>query len=275
MGDYTMSNEEWEEVAQDIPSLSDPFVQKYLSGRASLITQEKTSRSDASFKASLSPIAQRACAIVENIRDQENATIWTPQVEEDLAQQSNECIFPGMMFMLAKDRMERTNLWNIVRRMPKGSLLHAHLDAMVNFDFLLDELLRTPGMHMSSDRPLTSKAAREDAAPNFRFRAQEQTEGSIWDESYKPDTFILLTKAADEFPDGGRPGFLKWLKGRCTLSTEDVHEQHHGIDAIWVKFGKCFVVVATIIHYEPMYRAFLRQLMKALKSDGVNWAELR
>lgn len=275
MSDYTMSNEEWEEVAQDIPSLSDPFVQKYLSGRASLIAQEKTSRSDASFKASLSPIAQRACAIVENIRDQENATIWTPQVEEDLAQESNECIFPGMMFMLAKDRMERTNLWNIVRRMPKGSLLHAHLDAMVNFDFLLDELLRTPGMHMSSDRPLTSKAAREDAAPNFRFRAQEQTEGSIWDESYKPDTFILLTKAADEFPDGGRPGFLKWLKGRCTLSTEDVHEQHHGIDAIWVKFGKCFVVVATIIHYEPMYRAFLRQLMKALKSDGVNWAELR
>ncbi|KAH7148702.1 hypothetical protein EDB81DRAFT_868865 [Dactylonectria macrodidyma] len=273
--EYTMSNEEWEEVAQDIPSLSDPFLQKYLAGRATLIDQEKTGRSDASFKKSLSPIAKRACAIVEKIRDHENAAIWTAEVEEDLAQQSNECIFPGMMFMLAKDRMEKTNLWKIVRRMPKGSLLHAHLDAMVNFDFLLDELLRTPGMHMSSDQPLHNKAALEDAEPSFRFRAQEQTEGSVWDENYKPGTFLLLTKVADEFPDGGKAGFLKWLKARCVLSTRDVHEQHHGIDAIWVKFAKCFMVCATIIHYEPMFRAFLRQLLKALKDDGVNWAELR
>jgi adenosine deaminase CECR1 len=55
----------------------------------------------------------------------------------------------------------------------------------------------------------------------------------------------------------------------------DSHEQHHGIDAIWRKFAKCFIVVATIIHYEPMFRAFLRRLMSQLKSDGVNWVELR
>ncbi|KAK7419346.1 hypothetical protein QQZ08_010879 [Neonectria magnoliae] len=275
MTEYAMSNEEWDEVAQEIPSLSDPFLQKYLSGRDNLITQEKTARSDTSFKASLSPIANRACAIVERIRDHENTAVWTPQVEEDLARETNENIFPGMMFMLAKNRMENTKLWNIVRRMPKGALLHAHMDAMVNFDFLLDELLGTPGMHMSSDRPLTTETAREDAILSFRFRHKEQTEGSIWDDSYEPERFLLLTKVADEFTDGGRPGFLKWLKGRCTLSTDDIHEQHHGIDAIWVKFTKCFMVVATIIHYEPMYRAFLRHLMKALKDDGVNWAELR
>lgn len=270
-----MSNEEWEEVAQDIPSLSDPFLQQYLSGRTSLIAQEQKTRSDSSFRASLSPIAQRACEIVEKIRDHENATVWTPQVEEDLAQASNECIFPGMMFMLAKDRMEKTKLWKIVRHMPKGALLHAHMDAMVNFDFLLEELLRTPGMHMSSDRPLTTPDAREDASLNFRYRAQEKTEGSVWDEKYEPESFLKITKVAEEFPHGGKPGFLKWLKSRCTLSTDDMHEHHHGIDEIWVKFSKCFVVVATMIHYEPMYRAFLRQLMKSLKDDGVNWAELR
>lgn len=273
--DRVMSNEEWEEVAQDIPSLSDPFLQKYLAGRTNLISQEKTTRSDASFRASLSPIAKRACDIVERIRNHENENIWTPQVEENLAQTSNECIFPGMMFMLAKDRMEDTKLWKIVRKMPKGCLLHAHMDAMVNFDFLLDELIKTPGMHMSSDRPLTDTLAREDAALNFRYRAKESTEGSIWDAGYKPSSFLLLTKVADEFPHGGRPGFLSWLKSRCTLSTADIHQQHHGIDAIWVKFAKCFMVCASIIHYEPMYRAFLRHLMKTLKEDGVNWAELR
>lgn len=274
-GEYTMSNEEWEEVSQDIPSLSDPFLQQYLTGRANLISQEQKSRSDASFRASLSPIAKRASDIVDRIRDQENDTVWTPQVEEDLAQAGNECIFPGMMFMLGKDRMEKTNLWKIVRRMPKGALLHSHMDAMVNFDFLFDHLLSMPGIHMSSDKPLNTEESLEEAFPSFRYRKQADSDASIWNESYKAGTFEPLTKAADEFPHGGRAGFLKWLKGRCTLSVTDSHEQHHGVDAIWAKFAKCFMVCGTIIHYEPMYRIFLRELMKNLKEDGVNWIEIR
>ncbi|KAH0533199.1 hypothetical protein TsFJ059_001794 [Trichoderma semiorbis] len=270
-----MPDDLWEALSQDIPTTSDPFVKQYLTGRESLIGKEKETRSDASFRKSLSPIARRACAIVDRIRAHEQATVWTPSVEEQLAQETKQSIFPGMMFMMAKDRMEKTNLWKIVRRMPKGSLLHAHMDAMVDFDFILGELLKTPGMHMSSDVPLTTDESRENSVVRFRFRAKERVDGSIWDESYEPGSFLLLTKVADEFPEGGRPGFLKWLKSRCTLSLIDSHEQHHGIDAIWEKFAKCFVVVATMIHYEPMFRAFLRRLMGLLKADGVNWAELR
>ncbi|KAJ3528010.1 hypothetical protein NM208_g10422 [Fusarium decemcellulare] len=233
---HTMSNEEWEEVAQDVPSLSDPFLQQRL----------------------YPPIAQRACDIVDRIRDHENASVWTPQVEEELAQAGNEPTC-GRLSAACPRVPSCTPIW----------------DAMVNFDFLLDELMKMPGMHMSSDQPLTTETAREDAALSFRYRAKERTDGSIWDDKYEPESFLLLSQVADEFPDGGRPGFLKWLKGRCTLSVVDSHEQHHGIDAIWVKFAKCFMVVATIIHYEPMFRSFLRHLMKTLKDDGVNWAELR
>ncbi|OAA42089.1 adenosine deaminase family protein [Metarhizium rileyi] len=270
-----MPNDIWDEISQDIPSASDPFIEQYMAGRENLVSQEKETRSDASFRKSLSPIARRACTIVDRIRSHEKGTIWTPDVEEDMARTSQECIFPGMMFMLAKDRMESTKLWKIVSKMPKGCLLHSHMDAMVSFDYILDVLLRTPGMHMSSDRPLRGRDALENASMDFRYRSKESTDGSPWEDSYTPETFILLTKAADEFPDGGRPGFLRWLKSRCTLSTTDSHEQHHGIDAIWRKFAKCFVVVATIIHYEPIFRAFLRRLMTQLKSDGVNWVELR
>lgn len=272
----SLSKEEWEEISQDIPSTSDPFLQQYLSGRTNLITQEQSSRSDASFRASLSPIARRASTIVDRIRTLEAETIWTPKLEETLAKQSDHTLFPGMMFMRAKDRIEgNTKLWNIVRRMPKGALLHAHLDALVDFDHLLDELLKLPGMHMSSDRSLSSPDARNDADIVFRFRANDVTDGDIWKDGYEPGKFILLTKVADEFPEGGRSGFLAWLKSRCTLSMNDCHDHHHGIDAIWRKFVKCFVVVASIIHYEPMWRIFLRRLMRLLKADGVSWAELR
>ncbi|KAK0385009.1 hypothetical protein NLU13_7487 [Sarocladium strictum] len=270
----SMPDDVWAELSQDVPDPSDPFLKQYLAGRDDLISQERSSRSDASFRSSLSPIAKRACAIVERIREHEQRTVWSAEVEEAMAQESRQCVFPGMMFMTAKERMESTRLWKIVRKMPKGCLLHAHLDATVEFDFVLEELLKMPNMHMSSDRPLDTPEALENGFPKFRYRHKEVTDGSIWDKDYTPEKFILLTKCADDFP-GGRAAFLKWLKGRCVLSLSDSHEQHHGIDAIWEKFAKCFVVVATMIHYEPMFRSFLRRLMSLLKADGVNWVELR
>ncbi|KAK5987176.1 Adenosine deaminase 2-A-like protein [Cladobotryum mycophilum] len=270
-----MPNDVWEELSQDIPSTSDPFVQQYLLGRSNLINKEKTTRSDASFRTSLTPIAKRACAIVDRIRSHEQATVWTPNVEEEMARETQQSIFPGMMFMMAKERMENTKLWQIIRHMPKGCLLHAHMDAMVDFDFLIDELLKTPGMHMSSNQSLGSQDARDNAQLSFRYRHTENVDGSIWNEKYEPGSFLLLTKMADEFPDGGRSGFFQWLKSRCTLALTDSHEQHHGVDAIWEKFARCFVVVATMIHYEPIFRKYLRRLMTLLKQDGVNWAEPR
>ena len=270
-----MPNNVWEEISQEILSFSNPSIRQYLSDRFKLMNREKTTRSDQAFRSSLSPQAKRACRIVDNIRRHESETVWTPDVEEKMASEGHQSIFPGMMFMMAKDRMESTKLWKIVRNMPKGCLLHAHMDAMVDFDFLLDELLKQPGMHMSAEQPLSNKDALENAGVSFRYRANEVIEGNIWDGSYKSNKFLLLTKVADEFPDGGRSGFLKWLKSRCTLSMEDSHQQHHGIKAIWEKFTKCFAVADTIIHYEPMLRAYLRRLMAQLKADGVRWVELR
>ncbi len=127
-------------------------------------------------------------------------------------------VFPGMMFSLSKERMEGTRLWRIVRRMPKGALLHGHMDAMVDFDHLFAILLATPGMHIYADRPLDGPAAREDAKISFRFRRRAHTEGDVWAASYEPMTPVLVTQAADAFPDSGRAGFLKWRKqftGHC------------------------------------------------------------
>ncbi|ORY57311.1 adenosine/AMP deaminase [Pseudomassariella vexata] len=270
------TEEEWDEISQDIPSPEDEFIQKYIEGREALIAQEDKQRSDASFRASLSPIAQKACDIVSRIRDEEKSSIWTPQLEDSLARTAeNMTVYPGMMFSLSKSRMESTKLWKIVRQMPKGALLHAHADAMVDFDFLLDVLLKTPGMHIQSSSPLTDAKSRAGAKLLFRFRKQALTEGDIWSDSYKPDTQILLTQAADAFPERGRPGFLKWLYSRCTLSRTDAISQHHGVDEIWQKFIACFRVANSIIHYEPIYRAFLRRLMSQLKADGINYCELR
>lgn len=271
----SLSNEDWEELRQDIPSVSDPFITQYIKGRDALIAQEHKSRADASFKGAASPIARRAADIVSRIRDEEKRTIWNAETEEDIATTEGLAPFPGMMFTLAKQRLETTRLWRIVQRMPKGSLLHSHLDAMVDFDFLFDVLLKTPGIHFAADEPLSNDAARSNASVHFRYRRAETSSRPVWEDGYVPGEFRLLTTAADEYPDGGRTGFLKWLKARCTITLTDTYEQHHGIDAVWRKFTSCFGVTNTIIHYEPIFRAFLKRLMASLLADGIYWIELR
>ena len=186
-------------------------------------------------------------------------------------------IHPGMMFHLAKDRMEKTDLFRIVRKMPKGCLLHAHLDAMVDFDFLLGVIMKEPGMHIRAPSgPLVGAEALACSAIEFIYLKEEQGNGAeIWSSDYVDGSPIRLTKAADAFPHGGREDFLRWLKSRCTLSTMDAVEQHHGIDAVWAKFVRCFMVTNTLIHYEPVFRQHLRRLMRTLHDDGVYWCELR
>lgn len=65
--------------------------------------------------------------------------------------------------------MENTKLWKIIRKMPKGALLHAHMDAMVDFDFLFETLLATPGMHIHCMHAISTSQQLEVAPIKFRF----------------------------------------------------------------------------------------------------------
>jgi len=121
---------DWETLSTELPLPNSAVITSYLASRTALKTEELKQRSDHSFRTNLSPIARRACEIVSRIRDVEKQTIWTPALEEQLANDPESGVqgpvFPGMMFGLAKGLMEGTTLWGIVRRMPKGSLLRMY-----------------------------------------------------------------------------------------------------------------------------------------------------
>ncbi|ESA42397.1 Metallo-dependent hydrolase [Neurospora crassa] len=286
-----ITDEEWADIlAHELPTQNDPILQKYHAARAALIAEEQKQRSDHVFRQSLSPLARRACSIVSRIRLEEQKAIWTPDLEEQLARKEENngiIIHPGMMFTLAKETMEATKLWRIVRKMPKGALLHSHCDAMVDFDFLLGVVLETEGMGIATPERggLGTEERRREAEVVVKFVGELERKvdaKSIWagDEEgggggYEPGTFINLVEAADAFPDGGRKGFLQWLKSRCILSQTDAIEQRHGSAEIWRKFIRCFGVIGSMLHYEPIWRRFLRRLLQQLVEDGVYWVEVR
>ncbi|EAS33306.3 CECR1 family adenosine deaminase [Coccidioides immitis RS] len=248
-------------------------VREHLIKRKELISQEKKHRSDAEFRRTLSPTARKACEIVHHIRAEEQQRLWRhtgTQGDHDAE------LFPGMMFSLAKERMESTNLWRICRRLPKGALLHSHLPAMVDLGWLFNVALDTPGMQFYASQPLTSDTACQAASVFFGFSKASTKPGlSIWTPEYSPNTLIPAAVAAETFPKDGRAGFITWLKDRCSIVEKEAIEHHLGVDAIWRKMQGAFPIIHSIIYYEPILRKLIRKLLQTLAEDGVQWVEIR
>lgn len=262
---------------EGVPSIDEPFIQKYLDGRDALISQENRQRSDHAFRQTLSPMAAEACAIVADIRSEELQTLWTAEFEDSLAQKKEIDIFRGMMFALAKGRMESSKLFGIIKRMPKGALLHCHLGAMSDFDLLIREALETENMCVSAVAPLSSPSALEEVQFTFRHssKAGATDVTSLWSDSYIRNELIPVTKAADSFPNGGREGFKKWLKSRMTITEEESLRHHLGPNQIWRKMASCFPIVDSLTHYEPIFRKFVWCMLSQLNEDGVRWVDIR
>src|SRR5215469_10754407 len=204
---------------EGLPQLEDPFVQQYLLGRDALIEQEKKQRSDARFKEQLTPIAQEACSIVDRIRSEEQQTLWSRDYEDSLASHDGD-IYPGMMFSLAKKRMEKSKLWRIVRKLPKGALLHCHFEAMVELEWLIEEAFATQHVYLKAEESLASSEARDKAPFNFHVshnddeaRADLETRSDVplWSKQYKSNSLVDFNRAAETFPEGVT-GFISWLK---------------------------------------------------------------
>ncbi|EFQ97319.1 hypothetical protein MGYG_00359 [Nannizzia gypsea CBS 118893] len=268
------------EVEEGIPQVEDQFIQKYLQGRNSLIQEEKKQRHDAHFQKCMSVSTKEACRIISHIRDRELKSVWNKEAEEHVAKTQDTVLYPGMMFRLAKDKMEGTDLWKIVKKMPKGALLHVHLEAMVDLDVLINQVLSLPGIHIASDQPLIAGALQLSPL-RLQYFSKPQNVGSgsdatsIWSSTYKPQLFIPVKEAAEKFPGGGVKGFRDWLKGRCTIEKETSLSHHHGCAAIWEVLDRKFQAVDAMLYYEPIFRACLKHMLAELNEDGIRYVEFR
>ena len=219
-------------------------------------------------------MAQEACAIVSQIRFEEQQTLWTKEYEDSLLTEHVD-VFPGMMFSLAKERMEKSKLWQIVKRMPKGALLHCHLEAMVDLDWALEEAFNTEGVCVIADSPITDDKTRRKTGFSFTYSKDANGDASLWNDSYTANTPVPVNQAADTFPNGGKKAFIEWIRSRVTITHSEHLSHHEGPNEVWRKFISCFPILGSLIYYEPIFRKFVRRMCKALVDDGVYYVDLR
>jgi adenosine deaminase CECR1 len=118
--------------------------------------------------------------------------------------------------------------------MPKGALLHAHLDGTVNVRLLLKLAYKQPEMHVRVDAKLTPSSL-PTTLPEFRALgaalASDVKSHSLTDISYEPGSWVSLLQARENFPQefGGPDGFDNWVTSALTINPSEAYDTHNTV----------------------------------------------
>ncbi|KAF9555864.1 Metallo-dependent hydrolase [Agrocybe pediades] len=248
-------------------------IDTFLSARASLIQEDRSLRRE--FSSPNPPRSDKeveADKIVRKIRAHEAATIWKeehPSVPHP---------FPGMEFLTGKSIIVKTKLFEILSKMPKGALLHAHLDATVNAEYLLELAYKYDAVHIRVHEPLDASNLSTNL-PEFRYLPSTEftSLSSLTDPSYLLGSWVPLKSARNSFPSelGGQDGFDKWVVGSMTINPTEAYVTHNTITKIWKKFTSTFITSTGLIQVEPIFSAYIKQFFLSSIEDGLSYVEPR
>ncbi|TDL25020.1 adenosine deaminase-related growth [Rickenella mellea] len=245
---------------------------KYLSARSALITEERKSRRDTIRIANASEEELQAEQIVRNLRKSETASIWSTE-HEGIGN-----VFPGMEFLTARAVITKTRLFQLLCKMPKGALLHSHLDAMVNANYLINLALEQPAMHVRVNTRLTEESL-GSVHPEFRpLTPHEYTNiKSLTSDKYELGAWVPIRSARAHFATslGGPEGFDQWVFNALTINPTEAYVTHNTVKKIWNKFRTTFMVSTPLIRFVPIWSNYIREFFRTLIEDGVSYVEPR
>ncbi|XP_023047858.1 adenosine deaminase 2 isoform X1 [Piliocolobus tephrosceles] len=165
---------------------------------------------------------------------------------------------PSMHFFQAKHLIERSQVFNILRMMPKGAALHLHDTGIVTMDWLVRNVTYRPHCHIC----FTSKGIMQ-----FRFahptpRTSEKCSKWILLEDYRK-----RVQNVTEFDDS--------LLRNFTLVTQHPEVIYTNQNVVWSKFQTIFFTISGLIRYAPVFRDYVFRSMQEFYEDNVLYMEIR
>lgn len=238
-----------------------------------LIEEDRSLRREYMTARLRSPLEVKADEIVRKLRAKEAETIWKEEHPEILHP------FPGMEFLTGKKLIEKTKIFKVLSKMPKGALLHAHFDGTVNTSFLLKLALEQPAIHVRVPEPLTAQNI-SSILPEFQpLPAQSfNLQGpSLTSSDYTTNTWVNIATAREQFDKslGGPEGFDKWVIDSMMISPAEAYGTHNTVYKIWRKFTSTFIVSRGIIRFMPVFKQYIKQFLKSSIEDGIMYVEPR
>lgn len=163
---------------------------------------------------------------------------------------ANHFFPPSRNFYQSKEHIESTTLFRFINKMPKGGILHLHIGAIGDADWILHKAWDTPEMYVYwSDDNQKVKGAFQ------AFKKEDVPEG-----------FVQVKELVNRRPES-------YQEMRSLL----VFEEEMNADSvdIWKEFELIFARINMFINYAPIYEDYLVHGLQLLAEDNIQHAELR
>ncbi|XP_028256466.1 adenosine deaminase 2-A [Parambassis ranga] len=191
----------------------------------------------------LSPAEQKLDAHLHLLKEQEMSAAQFP---------------PALHFFRAKPLIEKSPIFKLLQRMPKGAALHVHSSSLVSVEWLVKNVTYRPHCYICFTWD-----------NSVRFLFSERQPFPRWDCFYWQLLNTLRARIGD--PEG----FDNSLMQHLTLFTENPDGEYPSQDVVWEKFEKAFIAAAGLITHAPVLRDYYYRGLEELHQDNVFYLELR
>ena len=151
---------------------------------------------------------------------------------------------PARNFLEVAEDISRSKVYKILKKLPKGGLLHVHLFASVSFKYVFNDLTYRDNLYFC-----------DGEHQKLRFMSKQGD---------------LCRSLADERKND--PDFDKWLRRTISLTKEDVR---CGIHHVWNRFRKILTATYDIFTYKPVFIDYVTKMLEELYEDNVFYVEVR
>ncbi|XP_038131451.1 adenosine deaminase 2-A [Cyprinodon tularosa] len=210
--------------------------------RRDLLMREEVSRQTGGLL-TLTPAEQKLDAYLHRLKEREMAATPFP---------------PALHFFKAKPFIERSSIYKLLQKMPKGAALHIHSSSLVSAEWLVKNVTYRPHCYICFTW---------DNSVRFLFSNRQPF--PRWDCFY----WQLLESLRARIEDNA--AFDNSLIQHLTLFTEDPDGEYPNQDVVWEKFEKAFIATAGLVAHAPILRDYIYQGLEELHKDNVMYLELR
>lgn len=162
------------------------------------------------------------------------------------------------------DDIKQSELFQIIQKMPKGGILHAHDTALCSANYIVS-LTYWPNLWQRTSNE-------SDAIEEFIFSRgrphSPHTNGNI-------DDIWRLVK--DVRTEKGASKYDQYIRAMFTLFDKNVNPriQFADVNDVWNHFMGLFIKLQPIVTFAPAWKAYYKHALKEMQDDAVQYLEFR